>query len=313
MDCSKWFLVNRSRTPNPSKVLLAHLSGLPLRRIAENNKISLGNSFNKTLSALKSLPHCADITRKYCSKFCGILVVDGKFVKVKGYDKKIPVIYGIDYATHDIPTYKLSPSENFVSCLSFFKHIKLLNYPLIALVCDDNPNIRDACLQVYPAATVQLCQNHFRENIRRLLGVRTDPTYKPFMRDIEYLFLGKRSLDDFNRVGKNIFNKYKNDALCLKVLLDIDFRKDILLGYLKCKNTPKTTNIIESFNSHMQARLRPLKGFKSFKSADLWINGYLIKRRTQRFTDCKGKFKHLNGRTSLEKTAKDDVDLPTFF
>lgn len=305
--------MDKSKPLKPTKLLHQHLSGLPLRRIGEELGISLGNAFNKTSQALKNLPHCADITRQYCSKFCGILVVDGKFVSVRGYEKKIPVIYGIDYLTHDIPTYKLVPSENYRACLDFFTHLRLLNYPLKALVCDDNTNIRDACCKVYPSAVVQLCQNHFKENIRKLLGVRTDPIHRPFMHDVEVLFTGKRSLDDFNRVGKNLFNKYKNDELYVKTLLDIDFRKDSLLGYLMCQNTPKTTNLIESFNSHMQARLKSIKGFKSFKTADLWLNGYFIKRRTQKFTDCKGKFKCLNGKTSLEKTAKDDVDLPGFF
>ncbi len=261
---------------------------------------------------MTSLPHCADVTRLCCSKFCGILVVDGKFVKVKGYEKKIPAIYGIDYLTHDIPTYKLAPSENYQACLDFFTHIRLLNYPLQALVCDDNPNIRDACLKVYPKAVVQICQNHFKENIRKQLSVRTDPTYRPFMRNIEILFHGKRSLDDFNRIGKNLFNKYKHDNSCVRILLDIDFRKDLLLGYLRFPNTPKTTNLIESFNSHMQSRLKSIKGFKSFKNADLWVNAYFLKRRTQKFTDCKGKFRYLNGKTSLEKTVKENIDISMF-
>jgi hypothetical protein len=36
--------------------------------------------------AIKFLPHCADITRKYCSRFSRILLVDGKYVAVKGFE-----------------------------------------------------------------------------------------------------------------------------------------------------------------------------------------------------------------------------------
>lgn len=67
-------------------------------------------AYRKCVVALENLPHCADITRKYCSKYSGILLVDGKYIEVKGYDRKIPVIYGIDYLTHDIPTYVFSLS-----------------------------------------------------------------------------------------------------------------------------------------------------------------------------------------------------------
>jgi hypothetical protein len=97
-------------------------------------------AYRKCISALEDLPHCADITRKYCSKFSGILLVDGKYIKVKGFDRKIPVIYGIDYLTHDIPTYIFSVSENYQTLKKFFSSLRLLNYPLYSLVSDDNLN-----------------------------------------------------------------------------------------------------------------------------------------------------------------------------
>jgi len=119
--------------------------------------------------------------------------VDGKFVCVRGYEKKIPTFYGIDYLSHDIPTFKLMPSENYEACVNYFKSLRLLNYPLRALVADDNINIRIACLAVYPKAVIQICQNHYLENVRKTLNVRTDPTYTPFMRRVEVLFKFKRS------------------------------------------------------------------------------------------------------------------------
>ncbi len=259
---------------------------------------------------MESLPHCADLTRKYCSKYSGVLLVDGKFIHVKGYDRKIPFIYGIDYHTHDIPTYFFSVAENYVSILKFFQSLRLLNYPLQYLVSDDNLNIPNACKQIYPKSLWQLCTNHLKENIRRSIEVRTVPTYQQFMREIEMLLGNKRSEDDFNRTAKNIFTKYKEDNLCVSILLDLERRKHNLIGF---KNTPTTTNLIESFNSQFQAKFRLIKTFESFQHADLWINAYIIKRRYRIFTDCTGKFSSLNGRSSIEISKKPDVDLPTFF
>jgi hypothetical protein len=292
---------------------MEHLDGIPIRKLADKLNLSPATVYNKIQQHLQSLPHCADITRKYSSKFSGILVMDGKFISVKGYDHKIPVIYGIDYLTHDIPTYKLAPSENYLASLAFFKSLRLLNYPLQALVSDDNPNFRQACLEIYPNAVIQTCQNHYLENIRKTLSVRSNPTYIPFVAKLKTLFSYKRSPDDFNRVAKNILNQFKHDSLALAVLIDIDRRKDLLLAYLKVKRCPTSTNIIESYNSHLNARLESLKGFKSFKNADNWLNAYFIRRRTKKFTDCTGKFKHLNGKKSLEQTLKNYVDLPDFF
>ncbi|OGC50590.1 hypothetical protein A2716_05305 [candidate division WWE3 bacterium RIFCSPHIGHO2_01_FULL_40_23] len=101
------------------------------------------SAYRKCLEALRKLPHCADITRRYCSKYSGILLVDGKFVKVKEYNYKIPVVYGIDFLTHDIPTYLLTIAENYLSFLKFFQSLRLLKYPLRSIVSDDN-------LLIYP-------------------------------------------------------------------------------------------------------------------------------------------------------------------
>ena len=270
-------------------------------------------AYRYVMEELNALPHCADVTRKYASRFCGILLVDGKFLKVKTYKHKIPVIYGIDYLTHDIPTYTLSTSENFVTLLKFFKSLKLLNYPLRSLVSDDNLNIPSACKEVYQTMHWQLCTNHFKENIRKSLNSRTDPKYKPFMSHVEYLFKHKRSEDNFNKIAKRILRENIHDDLCVKIMLDIERRKPNLLGYLNVSKTPQTNNLIECFNSHLNGRLKTIKGFESFKHANLWLNGYFIRRRTSKFTGCAGRFKKLNGECSLFQTLKRGVDLPRFF
>lgn len=295
------------------KLVRCHLDGISFRSLMDESGKSLGGTFGKIIKYLEDLPHCADVTRKYSLKWSGILVVDGKFVKVRGYEKKIPVIYGIDFVVHDIPTYRLCPSENYLACLEFFRSLRLLNYPLRALVCDDNENIRLACLAVYPNTVIQICQCHYLENIRRILGVRSDFTYVSFVRRLEGLFHPKRNEDDFNRTAKDILNEYKDDGRCVSVMIDIHRRKGFLLGYLRCKQCPKTTNIIECFNSHINGRLLSQRGFKTFRNADSFVNGWFLRRRTKKFTSCKGKFRHLNGKKPLEISGKPDVVIPTLF
>lgn len=264
---------------------------------------------------LKNLPHLADITRKYCSKFSGILEVDGKYVEIKGYERKMPVIYGVDYQTHDIPTYTLSETESYQALLSFFGSLRLLNYPLQAVVCDENTNIYEAARYVYPNVITQLCQNHYKENIRRSLDLTVNISYQLFMKKVESLFSFKRSPDDFNRCAKNIFNQYKADNLCIAIMVDIDKHQPLLNGWRNGKglSIPTTTNLIESFNSHLQGRLKTIKGFETFHHADRWLNGYFLRRRLKKFTGCKGKFRSLNGWSSLHKSKKPDVDIPPYF
>lgn len=241
----------------------------------------------------------------YCTRFCGILLVDGKYVAVKGYERKIPVLYGIDYLTHDIPTYIFSVAENYPTCLSFFQSLKLLLYPLQAVVCDDNINIYQAAQKVYPECVIQLCHNHYKETIRAALSVRTDATYVPFMQEIEELFVKRRSREEFAHMAGKLVHRYGSNIRCMSVLADIQRRLPLLTGYMYQKRIPRTTNLIESFNSHLQGRLDTIKGFQTFKHADRWLNAYFIKRRLTPFTDCEKTFRVLNGKTSLEQTMKN--------
>lgn len=286
---------------------------MSFRSLADQYNVSVGKIYSLVSNYLESLPHVADVTRKYCVRYSGILEVDGKYVAVKGYDRKIPALYGVDYQTHDIPHYKLSVAENYQTCLSFFSSLRLLSYPLQAIICDENTNIYEAARYVYPKVVIQLCQNHYKENIRRSLDLTVNQQYITFMKLVEELFLFKRTPDDFNHKAKLILSKCSQDPLCTAVLADIYRNQNLLLGWRDGKHIPTTTNLIESFNSHLQGRLKTVKGFESFKHADLWLNGYFLRRRTKKFTNCMGKFRSLNGWSSLQKSKKPDVDIPPFF
>ena len=272
------------------------------------NQLNAATVYRHNQRQLARLPHIADVTRKYCSRFCGILVVDGKYVAVKGYDRKIPVLYGIDYLTHDIPHYILSLGENYATCLKFFQSLRLMKYPLSAVVADDNVNIFEAAKHVYPGVITQLCQNHYKENIRAELAVRTDETYVPFMREIEELFSQRYSRQQFDLMAGKIFRRYP-DPRCQAIMLNIEKRKSQLCAYMAARRIPRTTNLIECFNSHLEGRLKTIKGFELFTHADTWLNGYFFKRRITKFTDCEKQFRSLNGKCSLELTMKDPTKI----
>ncbi|PIY69409.1 hypothetical protein COY90_00760, partial [Candidatus Roizmanbacteria bacterium CG_4_10_14_0_8_um_filter_39_9] len=130
-----------------------------------------------------------------------------------------------------------------------------------------------------------------------------------FMRRIEELFEKKRSKEEFLHKAGNIYRQYGNTPEYKSILLDINKRMDVLCAYMVHHQLPRTNNLIESYNSHLESRLKTLKGFKSFVHADNWLNAYFIHRRVKAFTDCEGKFKRLNGKCSLQKTMKDPSKL----
>jgi transposase-like protein len=167
--------------------------------------------------------------------------------------------------------------------------------------------------KIYPKVVIQTCTNHYKENIRKTLSTRTQEKYQPFIRQIEGLFKKKRSDEDYNKRAGLIYEKWKYDRLTRNILLDMVKRTNELRAWTKVRHTPQTTNLIEAYNKHLKARVKPLQGFQTFQHADLWINGYILKRRTTPFTDCKGKFRKLNGHSSLELALQDNKTMPNFF
>ncbi|MBI2465565.1 transposase [Candidatus Shapirobacteria bacterium] len=287
------------------------MSGLSFRNLGETLDINASTVYRKIKPLLEEMPHCADLSRGNDKHYSGILLLDGKYTHVKGYNDKIPVIYGIDYLTHDIVHFVLSKGENYQTSLSFFQSLRLLGYPLKALVCDDNQNFQLACSRVYPKSVIQICHNHYKENIRRQLFVRSDSTYRPFMYEIEQLFSRRRSIAEFFSIIRKILLKYGNDPKCQGVIIDIEKRKNVLLAYMLDKHIPRTTNLIECFNSHLEGRLKSVKGFESIGHARLWFNAYFIRRRLKPFTDCTGQFKKLNGKCSLETVIQNETKFQT--
>jgi transposase-like protein len=260
------------------------------------------------------LPDNTLLTKQLCDpkRFSGILDMDGKYVAVKGFNTKIPFIFGIDYLTHDIPFGDLYPAEDEASFSQFFQTLYDLGYDIKIVIADDRPGIKQALNKVFPYAKLQLCHVHFLENIRRILRVKTEERYRHFFNSLK-LHVFTEGTDE-EKIDKGLEHVLRNHAAHSPKLQDIIWeikrRREVLFNYLKVKDCPNNTNLIELYNSHLNGRLKTIKGFQSFKSAKQWLNAYLIRRRTKQLTDCEGKFKYLNKHCSLEFTIKKQAKWP---
>ncbi|PIR13192.1 hypothetical protein COV49_03065 [Candidatus Falkowbacteria bacterium CG11_big_fil_rev_8_21_14_0_20_39_10] len=262
---------------------------------------------------LKKLPDNNKFTHMYCDRFGSTLVVDAKFFRIKGLPYGYGLLWGVDYFKHDIPVAIIASSERYQAWAKYFSYHRIIsNHPEL-LVCDDNVNIKMAARDKFPEVHIQTCTNHFKEVIRRNLKVRSDDTYKSFMKCINDAFKEKRTDADMFKRMRILWKVYEGDPVCESVLVNIQRYYHELTGYRGFKGAPTTTNIIEGFNSHLQSRLQSLRSFESVQHAQLWINGYILKRRFTKYTDCKGKFKHLNGKRGVDMTKKQRVVLPSYF
>lgn len=290
------------------------MDGISFRKLADQTNSSPASVWRQVQSEMMQLPTNSWISAKYCERWSGRLNIDGKYVAVKGYDQKIPFIYGIDYLTHDIPVGILGPSENEQIFRKFFKLLKACRYPLTIAICDETAALKRPLLEIYPKARIQLCQNHYIENIRQYLSVRTNDRYQKFFSEFRLLFSPKVNVFKREAMLRSLYYTYCHkgkDETIQALLVDVERRKDGLFAYdHRINQCPHTNNIIKSFNSHLNGRLKTIKGFQSFSSADCWLNAWMIRRRTKAFTDCDTPFKHLNGKTSLELVLKKEADWP---
>ena len=289
------------------------MDGLSFRKLARKYGISKSHAWDICSDELKKLPNNNQFTFNYCSKFSNIFVFDGKYFNVADQEYDWVLLWGIDYFRHDIPVFSIAPSENYHAWAKYFSYFRIINHYPQLVVCDDNLNLKMAARSCFPAVKIQTCFNHFKENIRRDLKVRSDNTYREFMRKIEAVFDAKYNDGALNKKLYSIYQNYHQDPVCLSILTNIEKYRVELIGYRHIHQAPVTTNLIEGMNAHLEARLISLRSFQSVNHAKLWFNGYILKRRYTKFTDCRGKFSYLNGKTGVEMTKKPEVDLPRYF
>lgn len=261
---------------------------------------------------MDALPENTWLSREFCNRWSGRLVIDGKYIAVKGYDRKIPFIYGIDFLTHDIPLGILAPSENEHAFTKFFNLLHTIGYPLQIVICDDVSALKPALERVYPTVPIQLCHNHYFESLRQYLSIRTDETYRKFFYALKRAFDPKVPYLKRQALLQRAYLAHgMRDERVQAIIADITERYEYLFAFNSQfrKHCPNTTNIIESYNSHLQARLKSIKGFQSMHSAERWLNAWMLRRRTKAFTDCGEPFKHLNGKMPIEMSMKKDASI----
>lgn len=314
--CPRYFSISTQWCDTKS-LLYDHLDGLSFRSLGVKYDISHMKAWRICEAELKKLPNNNQFTKQYCNRFSHIFLCDGKYFNVADQTYDWVLLWGIDYFRHDIPVFTIAPSENYQSWSKFFFTFRLFDHHPQLLVCDDNVNLKMAARKHFPAVRIQTCYNHFKENIRRDLHVRSKEgkRYKNFMNRIESILSSSHKIANqtFNHWLWALYRDYQFDPVCVSILTNVEKYKQELLAYRGISHAPVTTNLIEGLNGHLEARLQKLRSFQSIEYARLWLNGYVLKRRFTKFTDCRGKFRFLRGKTGVQMTKNQRLSLPLLF
>lgn len=111
--------------------------------------------------------------------------------------------------------------------------------------------------------------------------------------------------NNFNEIiGRMNFEKYPHAKKIKDRYLDYYEKRESITASIRHPelDIPRTTNLLEGWNSTtMELRISSIRGFKKEKNARNYINAIILKYRFHKFTDCKARFKNLNGKSPLEE------------
>ena len=281
---------------------------------------SLGFKYQKTAASiaytikkeLRQLPDNTYISEKYEYKWSGIAIVDGTYISVKGYTKKIPFIYLMDYKTHDIVCSVLAPSETQEAFKQLFAKAYRVQYPLNFVVCDDIiSSLEYSAKYSYPHVLIQLCTKHWKDNVKLFVkqNVKNEKLQEDILKDVSSILRTKTSKKEKVQQIKDFVSRHGPQNITVESIAS-GMLSNFKYLFLYCKyDIPNTTNLIEGTNNQIKSRVHSMKGFNSFENANLFLNAWMINRRLKPFRDCRSPFADLNGKTSLEVALKNQQDM----
>lgn len=293
------------------------------------------------------LPDGEAVARALKPRWSGILVFDGKYVRVydpwaslaagaaaraKAHpgeatgDTPRPMprhwcawLCGIDHGTGDLPFYSIAEEETKVDLVLYFRGLQRTGYPLRVLVSDGNPDIPAAARLVFGDAFVhQRCTKHFLEGLLRLL-----PDEDPRRRDeterlirLVHAIVAAPSLEAAGRRLAVLPHMARETPVQRQVMRLYEEGKEALAAHLTHPGMgiPSTSNDIENVFRQLNLRLKPLGQFRGWEYAGRYLNAWALHRRLTPFTDSKGGRKERNGKAPLELAGVDltHVDMYDF-
>jgi len=221
-------------------------------------------------------------------------------------------LLGLDYHTRDLPHYSLGDNENMIDLILYFKQLRENGYEIKVLVRDGNEKITEAASKVYDRPIVtQLCHRHFLAKMDEYIARKDLLSERDKMillkNRIQFIIKSPNIELSINRMSDFIKEKsFWKTSITMNYLIE-RFVRDFeeLTMYLQYPQglVPNTSNISENLNKQLKDRLRSMCSFQSILSAENYLKLWCLKRRFQRFTDCKKPFQHFNGKSPLELAA----------
>lgn len=197
----------------------------------------------------------------------GILILDGKHVRIKGEDHCIHIAYDTDLGVVD---YWIDVTENKTAYGYLIQRLRAAGYSFMCVVSDGHfgivPLIEE---ENFPH---QRCIFHLLKNLKQFLAKNGELTggNKVLYSRLKYILKTKhievleKRVSWFRKFSAPHFTT-KNQNSALRWLWEILPEATIHLSFLE-ENVPRTSNLLENLNGQIEARIKTFRGVKSEQS-----------------------------------------------
>lgn len=326
-DCQKAFTLGKEK--HKQEIVRRHLEdGSSYRTIQRRDDCSKTTAVKIVHAVAESVKGSHWISRNLKPKWRGVLCVDGTYIRVlnsfadlarkerwsndeaERFLHKLVALIGVDYHTRDLPHYSIGDNENMIDLILYFQRLKENGYDLQVLVRDGNQRIGEAAVYVYgKPIDQQSCHHHFLDKFDKVMAEKScDAQDRTNILDLKMHICSIIRVPDIDLACHrvNIFmreqNRFRTSATTNELVDKFIRDYESLTEYLQHPTgfVPTTVNVSENINKQLKDRLKPMCMFQSIASAENYLKLWCLKRRFQKFTDCKKPFKHLNGKAPLE-------------
>jgi hypothetical protein len=245
-----------------------------------------------------------EVSLELSPQWSGYLLVDGDSMTVGR--KRESLLIGVDSFSQDIPHTLLAKHEDSLNWEQFFQEIYVpIRYPLRGIISDGDPAIQKARTTVFPDIPWQLCVKHFEDGLSRFL--RYQFTQKRgywretdrFLKAVHHMLYAESHQQARRHLMAITIDPGFNQAGFTDIIDTIHEKFPSLVTHHFHPGMPRTNNIVEGVISRLDEKIDKADGYMYHDTCWATMKMLIMWYRFKKFTDCRRKNKHKNGKSPL--------------
>jgi len=283
--CKKTFRIRRKDRRDRAAIDGYTKDRSTYRRLAERWKVSPSTAYERVQRALARRAVLLDRTKRNLHLCDGILVLDGKHLRIHGKLWTLFVAWdrGFKKPVHFILR---KGGEGDVPYWRLLVDLKHLGYVPRGFVSDGIPSLKELLSELYPNLPHQRCTVHIflAARAKVAIGRKVSERAKDFI-ELLRIMLWSRTLEEAKRRAQKLWrlrSLTSSERRALEYVwptLPLCFVcRDKRFRHLKL---PRSSNAIENVIGQVEARLKTRRGIKSDASMELLANELLLQVREQ--------------------------------